>query len=105
MDVRPTIKAKLLLGPDARLALKSTMQEFNRACKTLSAMAFEEHQHRRYDTHHAGCRLVREEKLPPSRHVINAIAKVGAACSVEVVKDATPADSAAHIARQVLNFR
>ncbi len=56
------------------------MEEFNRACNTLSEMAFEQNLHRKYDIHHAGYDLIRGETNLPSQHVINAIAKVSGAC-------------------------
>src|SRR5215475_5766766 len=54
------------------------MEEFNRACNTLSELAFQRDLHRRYDIHHQGYRLIRQETSLPSQHVINAIAKVTA---------------------------
>jgi transposase len=54
------------------------MEEFNRACNTLSELAFERDLHREYDIHHQGYRLIRQETNLPSQHVINAIAKVSA---------------------------
>jgi len=33
------------------------MEEFNRACNTLSELAFQRDLHRRYDIHHDGYRL------------------------------------------------
>jgi putative transposase len=80
MELHLTIKAKLLLSSAARESLRSTMEEFNRACNTLSELAFVQNLHRRYDIHHAGYRLIRQETNLPAQHVINAIAKVGAAC-------------------------
>jgi predicted transposase len=55
------------------------MEQFNRACNTLSELAFQQDLHRKYDIHHAGYHLIREETLLPAQHVINAIAKVSAA--------------------------
>jgi IS605 OrfB family transposase len=55
------------------------MEEFNRACNTLSELAFLQDLHRRYDIHHEGYRLIREETNLPAQHVVNAIAKVSAA--------------------------
>src|SRR5215475_1086762 len=55
------------------------MEEFNRACNTLSELAFQRDLHRKYDIHHAGYRLIRQGTNLPSQHVINAIAKVSAA--------------------------
>src|SRR5215467_5202910 len=78
MDVHLSIKAKLVLAASASQELKSTMEEFNRACNTLSELAFQRDLHRRYDIHHQGYRLIREETSLPSQHVINAIAKVTA---------------------------
>ncbi len=40
MDLRLTIKAKLVITADAVRELKSTMEEFNRACNTLSIWPF-----------------------------------------------------------------
>jgi putative transposase len=54
------------------------MEEFNRACNTLSELAFQRDLHRKYDIHHEGYRLIRQETNLPSQHVINAIAKVSA---------------------------
>jgi len=54
------------------------MVEFNRACNTLSELAFQRDLHRRYDIHHEGYRLIREETNLPAQHVVNAIAKVSA---------------------------
>src|SRR5262249_3467077 len=79
MDVHLSIKAKLVVSAEAKLELKSTMEEFNRACNTLSELAFQQDLHRKYDIHHEGYRLMREETSLPSQHVINAIAKVSAA--------------------------
>jgi predicted transposase len=76
MNVHLTIKAKLVVTPEARQELKSTMEEFNRACNTLSELAFQQNLHREYDIHHKGYRLIREETASPAQHVINAIAKV-----------------------------
>src|SRR6516164_9323669 len=78
MDVHLSIKAKLVLTASARKELKSAMEEFNRACNTLSELAFQQDLHRQYDIHHAGYRLIRQETDLPSQHVINAIAKVSA---------------------------
>src|SRR6516165_8970312 len=78
MGVHLSIKAKLVLAASARQELKSAMEEFNRACNTLSELAFQQDLHRRYDIHHAGYRLIRQETDLPSQHVINAIAKVSA---------------------------
>jgi putative transposase len=55
------------------------MEEFNRACNTLSDLAFQQELHRKYDIHHAGYHLIREETTLPAQHVINAIAKVSGA--------------------------
>jgi IS605 OrfB family transposase len=68
----------LVLAASAAQELKSTMEEFNRACNTLSELAFQRDLHRRYDIHHEGYRLIRGETNLPSQHVINAIAKVSA---------------------------
>jgi transposase len=78
MDVHLSIKAKLVLASNAAQELKSTMEEFNRACNTLSELAFQRDLHRQYDIHHQGYRLIRGETNLPSHHVINAIAKVSA---------------------------
>ena len=78
MDVHLSINAKLVMAAGARQELKSTMEEFNRACNTLSELAFQRDLHRRYDIHHEGYRLIRGETHLPSQHVINAIAKVSA---------------------------
>src|SRR5215813_3839284 len=78
MGVHISIKAKLVLATGAEQELKSTMEEFNRACNTLSELAFQRDLHRRYDIHHQGYRLIRGETNLPSQHVINAIAKVAA---------------------------
>src|SRR5262249_48601402 len=40
MGVHLSIKAKLVLAANAAQELKSTMEEFNRACNTLSELAF-----------------------------------------------------------------
>src|SRR5215468_7358294 len=78
MGVHLSIKAKLVLAPSDSRELKSTMEEFNRACNTLSELAFQRDLHRKYDIHHASYRLIREESTLPSQHVVNAIAKVRA---------------------------
>jgi putative transposase len=78
MDVHLSIKAKLVLASNAAQELKSTMEEFNRACNTLSELAFQRDLHRKYDIHHQGYRLIRQETYLPAQHVINAIAKVSA---------------------------
>lgn len=79
MSVHLSIKARLVVSAEAKQELKSAMEEFNRACNTLSEMTFEQNLHRKYDIHHAGYRLIREETNLPSQHVINAIAKVSGA--------------------------
>ncbi|MGH9751333.1 MAG: RNA-guided endonuclease InsQ/TnpB family protein [Blastocatellia bacterium] len=79
MSVHLSIKAKLVVSAEAKQELKSTMEEFNRACNTLSETAFQQDLHRKYDIHHAGYNLIREETRLPAQHVINAIAKVSAA--------------------------
>src|SRR5499433_2362879 len=78
MDVHLSIKAKLVMAATAGQELKSTMEEFNRACNTLSELAFQRDLHRKYDIHHEGYRLIRQETDLPAQHVINAIAKVSA---------------------------
>jgi putative transposase len=78
MDVHLSIKARLVMAAAARQELKSTMEEFNRACNTLSELAFQGDLHRKFDIHHQGYRLIRGETHLPSQHVINAIAKVSA---------------------------
>ncbi len=80
MEVQLSIKAKLIVTPEAGRELKASMEEFNRACNTLSELAFQQDLSRKYDIHHAGYRLIRGETNLPSQHVINAIAKVSAAC-------------------------
>ena len=79
MNVHLVIKAKLIVTPEAAAELKLTMREFNKACNTLSELAFQKDLHRKYDIHHEGYDLIRSETSLPSQHVINAIAKVGAA--------------------------
>jgi putative transposase len=79
MNVHLVIKAKLVVTPEAAEELKSTMRGFNKACNTLSELAYQKNLHRKYDIHHEGYDLIREETDLPSQHVINAIAKVGAA--------------------------
>src|SRR5215470_13052022 len=78
MDVHLSIKANLVLTASAGKELKFAMEEFNRACNTLSELAFQRDLHRQYDIHHQGYRLIRQETDLPSQHVINAIAKVSA---------------------------
>src|SRR5262247_1067533 len=78
MGVHLSVKAKLILAANAGKELKFAMEEFNRACNTLSELAFQRDLHRRYDIHHQGYRLIRQETNLPSQHVINAIAKVTA---------------------------
>jgi IS605 OrfB family transposase len=78
MGVHLSIKAKLVMASSAVQELKPTMEEFNRACNTLSELAFQRDLHRKYDIHHQGYRLIRQETNLPSQHVINAIAKVSA---------------------------
>jgi putative transposase len=78
MGILLSIKAKLVLAASDRHELKSTMEEFNRACNALSELAFQRDLHRKYDVHHAGYRLLREETSLPAQHVVNAIAKVSA---------------------------
>src|SRR5687767_9882911 len=78
MGVHLSIKAKLVVGAQSRQELKFAMEEFNRACNTLSELAFQRDLHRKYDIHHQGYRLIREETNLPSQHVVNAIAKVSA---------------------------
>ena len=78
MGVHLSIKAKLVMASSAAQELKSTMEEFNRACNTLSELAFQRDLHRKYDIHHEGYRLISQETNLPAQHVINAIAKVSA---------------------------
>jgi len=78
MGVHLSIKAKLVLAANAGQELKSAMDEFNRACNTLSELAFQLDLHRKYCSHHEGYRLNREETNLPALHVVNAIAKVSA---------------------------
>jgi IS605 OrfB family transposase len=78
MGVYLSIKAKLVLSASAGQELKFTMEEFNRACNTISELAFQQDLHRKYDIHHASYRLIREETNLPAQHVVNAIAKVSA---------------------------
>src|SRR5262245_37753846 len=78
MGVHLSIKAKLVMTATAGQELKSTMEEFNRACNTLSELAFQRDLHRKYDIHHEGYRLIRQETNLPAQQVINAIAKVSA---------------------------
>jgi putative transposase len=78
MDVHLSIKTKLVVSAESRQELKFAMEEFNRACNTLSELAFQRDLHRQYDIHHQGYRLIRQETNLPSQHVINAIAKVSA---------------------------
>jgi len=78
VGVHLSIKAKLVLAANAAQELKSTMDEFNRACNILSELAFQQDLHRRYDIHHEGYRLIRKETNLPAQHVVNAIAKVSA---------------------------
>ena len=47
--VHLSIKAKLVLAASARQELKGAMEKFNRACNTLSELAFQLDLHRRYD--------------------------------------------------------
>ena len=54
------------------------MNELNRACNTLSELAFQQDLHRKYDIRHAGYRLIRQETSLPAQRVINAIAKLSA---------------------------
>jgi predicted transposase len=42
IQVHLTIKAKLVTTTDASKELKSTMEEFNRACNTLSELSFQQ---------------------------------------------------------------
>src|SRR5262249_19954229 len=78
MGVHLSIKAKLVLTACARKELKFAMEEFNRACNTISELAFQQDLHRKYDIHHEGYRLIRQETDLPSQRVINAISKVSA---------------------------
>jgi putative transposase len=79
MLVHLTLKAKLVVTPEAAEQLKFTMVEFNKACNILSELAYQQDLHRKYDIHHAGYSLIRQEIQLPAQHVINAIAKVSAA--------------------------
>src|SRR5262245_40403194 len=67
IDVHLSIKAKLVLAASDRQELKSAMEEFNRACNTLSELAFQRDLHRKYDIHHEGYRLIREETNLPAQ--------------------------------------
>ncbi len=78
MGIHLSIKAKLVLAASAVQELKSAMEEFNRACNTLSELAFQQDLHRKYDIHHTGYRLIRDETNLPAQHEVNAIAKVSA---------------------------
>src|SRR5215472_7431529 len=60
MDVHLSIKAKWVLAASDRQELKSTMEESNRACNTLSEPAFERDLPRKSAIHHHGYRLTRE---------------------------------------------
>lgn len=71
-----SIKTKLIVSKEAAQQLRSTMEEFNRGCNILSELAFQQDLHRKYDIHHAGYHLIREETRLPAQHVINAVAKV-----------------------------
>jgi len=64
MGVHLLIKAKLVLAASAGKELKFAMEEFNRACNTLSELAFQRDLHRKYDIHHEGYRLIRCESAP-----------------------------------------
>src|SRR5262245_66222903 len=79
MSVHLPIKAKVVVTAQARQQLMATMEEFNRACNTLSDLAFQQDLRRKFDLHHAGYHLIRKETTLPAQHVINAIAKVSAA--------------------------
>ena len=79
MPVHLSIKAKLVVTAEAAKELKSTMEEFNRACNIISELSFQQDLRRKYDIHHSAYRLIRNETKLPSQHVINAIAKVSAA--------------------------
>jgi hypothetical protein len=78
MGVHLSIKAKFVLTANAGKELKSAMEEFNRACNTLSELAFQRDLHRKYDIHHECYCLIRKETNLPSQRVVNAIAKVSA---------------------------
>jgi len=65
MGVHLSIKAKLVLAASAGKELKLALEEFNRACNTLSELAFQRDLHRKYDIHHEGYRLIREETTLP----------------------------------------
>jgi len=47
MGVHLSIKAKLVLAASAGQELKGAMEEFNRACNTLSELAFRQDLHRK----------------------------------------------------------
>jgi Putative transposase DNA-binding domain len=53
MDVHLTITAKLVTTTDAAKELKSTLEEFNRACNTISELSFQQDLRRIYDIY--GC--------------------------------------------------
>jgi hypothetical protein len=76
--VEELVKNERLRSASAAQELKSTMEEFNRACNTLSELAFQRDLRRKYDIHHQGYRLVRQETHLPAQRLINAIAKVSA---------------------------
>src|SRR5262249_19699049 len=67
MDVHLSIQAKLIVTKDAAKELKATMEEFNRACDSLSELTFQKNLHRKYDLHHAGYHLIRKETNPPAQ--------------------------------------
>jgi len=71
--VHLSINAKLVLAASAGKELKFAMEDFNRACNTLSELAFQRDLHRKYDVHHEGYRLIREETTLPSQHVVNGV--------------------------------
>src|SRR5262245_30897187 len=79
MPVHLSIKTKLVVTAEAAKELKSTMEEFNRACNIISELSFQQDLRRKYDIHHSAYHLIRNETNLPSQHVINAIAKVSAA--------------------------
>src|SRR5215813_4784734 len=73
MSLYLSIKGKLVLTASAGQELKSAMEEFNRACNTLSELAFQQDLHRKYDIHHAGYHLQGSQGGRGGRHSLASV--------------------------------
>ena len=66
----------MVLAASAGKDLKFAIEEFNRACNTLSELAFQRDLHRKYDIHHQGYRL-NSNLRPPGLNTDSPYARIG----------------------------